>query len=129
MKNIIGSSFACIPQYAQKLDFIVIEEFCGVEKEAKLNELLRFNSKVQVNRTSSWKIDETYMCKLLQWYVSHLYLKADRGNFFILYSTRCMWCMDFNLSKISCGTDTNDSTAHRTSQIYMLDATWSFAHP
>jgi len=66
MKNIIGSSFACIPQYAQKLDFIVIEEFCGVEKEAKLNALLRFNSKVQVNRTSSWKIDETYMCKLLQ---------------------------------------------------------------
>jgi hypothetical protein len=66
MKNITGSSFACIPQYAPKLDFIIIEEFCGIEKEANLNALLRFNSKVQVHCTSSWKIGKTNMCKLLQ---------------------------------------------------------------
>ena len=66
MKNITGSSFTCIPQYAHKLNFLVIEDFCDIEKEENLNALLKFNSKVQVHRTSTWEIAETYKCRLLQ---------------------------------------------------------------
>lgn len=32
---ITGSSFKCIPQYAHRSHFIVIEEFCGIEKEGE----------------------------------------------------------------------------------------------
>ena len=46
MKNITGSSFTCIPQYAHKLNFLVIEDFCDTEKEENLNSLLKFNTKV-----------------------------------------------------------------------------------
>jgi hypothetical protein len=66
MKNITGSSFTCIPHYAHKLNFLVIEDFCVIEKEENLNALLKFNSSVRVHRTSTWKMGETYKCRLLQ---------------------------------------------------------------
>jgi hypothetical protein len=66
MKNITGSSFTCIPQYAHKLNFLVIEDFCDVEKEENLNALLKFNSKVQVHHTSTWKKGETFKYRLFQ---------------------------------------------------------------
>lgn len=66
MKNINGSSFTCIPQYAHKSNFLVIEDFCDTEKEENLNALLKFNSKVRVHCTSTWKIGGTYKCRLLQ---------------------------------------------------------------
>jgi hypothetical protein len=33
--------------------------------------LLKFNSKVQVHHTSTWKKGETFKYRLFQWYVSH----------------------------------------------------------
>jgi len=66
----------------------------------------------------------TFILPTLQFILCRpFYLKADRGNIFILYCTRSKWCMDFNLCIMSCCTDSNDSTVHRTSQICMLDAT------
>jgi len=55
-----GSPFTSIPQYDQKLNFLVTEEFCVIEKEENLNAFLRSNSEVRVSRTSKWKIVENY---------------------------------------------------------------------
>jgi len=66
MNDITGSSFSCIPQYAHKLNFLVIENYCDTEKKENLNALLKSNSKVQVHCTSTWKPGETYKCRLLQ---------------------------------------------------------------
>ena len=66
VKDITGSSFMCVPQDAQKLNFLVVEDFCDGEKEGNLNTLLQFNSKVRAHHTSTWKTGETYMCRLLQ---------------------------------------------------------------
>ena len=66
MKNITGSSFTCIPQYAHNLKFLIIEDFCEIEKEENLNALIKFNSKAQVHRISTWKIGAAYMHRLLQ---------------------------------------------------------------
>ena len=55
-----GSPFTSIPQYDQKLNFLVTEEFCVIEKEENLNAFLRSNSEVRVSRTCTWKIVENY---------------------------------------------------------------------
>jgi hypothetical protein len=59
MKNITGSSFSCIPQYAHKLNYLVIEHSSNFGKEEHLNAMLKLNSKVRVYRTHIWQIGET----------------------------------------------------------------------
>jgi hypothetical protein len=66
MKKVTGSSFICIPQYAHELNSLVIEDLCDDEKEKNLKTILESDSKLRVHRTKTWKIGETYSCKLLQ---------------------------------------------------------------
>jgi len=55
MQSMTGSSFACIPQYAHKLNFLLIEDFCDMEKEDNYIAYLKFNSKFQVHCTPNWE--------------------------------------------------------------------------
>jgi hypothetical protein len=80
MKDITGSSFACIPHYAQRLNFLVIEDFCTSEKEENLNALLRSSSKVRVHRPHEVKIsrvdcssDVSHYDNTNSWYMDSKY--------------------------------------------------------
>jgi hypothetical protein len=66
MKNVTGSSFSYISQYAHDLNFLLVEEFCNDEKEANLKALSALNSNLIVHRTHTWKTSGIYRCRLLQ---------------------------------------------------------------
>jgi hypothetical protein len=66
MKNVTGSSFSYISQYAHELTFLVVEESCSAEKEKNIKALLALSSNLKVHRTQTLKSGGKYRCKLLQ---------------------------------------------------------------